>query len=73
MTTAIGSSKNIKTLFLPERIESIQDSCFKNGSIKKITIPKSVKSIGNDAFCGCNNLVSVTLQEGLESIGNSCF
>ena len=36
-------------------------------------LPKSVKSIGNNAFYECRNLSSVILQEGLESIGGWCF
>ena len=42
-------------------------------SFKEIVIPNSVKTIGNKAFYECKNLTSVTLEEGLESIGKECF
>lgn len=29
--------------------------------------------IGNSAICGCSNLISVELNEGLEDIGNNAF
>ena len=41
--------------------------------IREIVIPKTVKSIGDNAFYECKNLIDVTLQEGLESIGELCF
>ena len=32
-----------------------------------------VKAIEDDAFCGCYNIVSLTIEPGLEEIGNSAF
>ena len=58
---------------MPEGLESIGERWFGDASIREIVIPKSVKSIGNDAFYDCENLTSVILQEGLESIGDYCF
>lgn len=42
-------------------------------SISSISIPKTVKTIGNQAFKGCYNLKSITLPATLESIGNMVF
>ncbi|QKX39421.1 leucine-rich repeat domain-containing protein [Metamycoplasma hominis] len=39
----------------------------------KVTIPSSVKEIGEGAFSGCENLKEVTLNEGLEKIGAEAF
>ena len=36
-------------------------------------IPKTVKSIKSNAFKNCDNLTSITLQEGLEYIGENSF
>jgi len=43
--------------------------------IKTVEIPSKVTSIGDDAFCRCNNLKSVTFEENskLESIGFRAF
>ncbi|QKX37165.1 leucine-rich repeat domain-containing protein [Metamycoplasma hominis] len=39
----------------------------------KVTIPDSVKEIGEGAFSGCRNLKEVILNEGLEKIGAGVF
>ncbi|MGC7184554.1 leucine-rich repeat domain-containing protein [Metamycoplasma hominis] len=39
----------------------------------KVTIPDSVKEIGDSAFLGCRNLKEVILNEGLEKIGAAAF
>ena len=58
---------------MSEGLESIGEKWFENASIREIVIPKSVKTIGDGAFYNCNNLASIILQEGLESIGDECF
>ena len=37
------------------------------------TIPNSVTSIGNYAFCGCSGLTSITIPNSVTSIGNYAF
>lgn len=41
-------------------------------NVKSITIPETVKEIGNDSFKGCRDLVTLDLG-GVEKIGNGCF
>ena len=40
---------------------------------KKVTIPKGVTSIGDNAFRWCKNLTSINIPEGVTSIGKSAF
>ena len=47
-----------------------RNAFYQNKTLTSLTIPSSVKSIGNYAFWGCDQLSSVTLHEGLLSIGN---
>ena len=71
---AVGATtEQLKSIVLPNSIECIQYECFRKSNIRRVFVPKSVKSIGDDAFQNCRNLTSVILQEGLESIGDNCF
>ncbi|MGC7178419.1 leucine-rich repeat domain-containing protein [Metamycoplasma hominis] len=46
---------------------------FFNSVIQSVTIPGSVKEIGESAFSGCRNIKEVFLNEGLEKIGTGVF
>ena len=41
--------------------------------IKKIVIPKSVKSIGDGAFANCKSLQSIEIPDSVKSIGDEAF
>jgi hypothetical protein len=41
--------------------------------LTSITIPDSVTSIGNLAFCGCTGLTSITIPDSVTSIGSGAF
>lgn len=66
---------SLKTIDLSTTgVTAIPSSCFGEcDSLKKITIPSAIKSIGRLAFKGCDSLGVVTLNEGLESIGDNAF
>lgn len=42
-------------------------------SLKSITIPESVRYVGNEAFSGCAGLEDVILKDGIENIGSCAF
>ena len=42
-------------------------------SLTNVTIPKSVTTIGNDAFRGCKGLISITIPDSVTTIGDSAF
>lgn len=44
-----------------------------DSKLEKITIPESVKSIGDYAFCGCVQLTSITIPDGVGTIGRAAF
>ncbi len=41
--------------------------------VTELTIPDSVKTIGNNAFCYCTGLTSVTIPDSVTTIGASAF
>ena len=48
--------------------------CYPAGKTESIyTVPNSVTSIGEYAFCGCSSLESVTIPDSVTSIGSSAF
>ncbi len=58
---------------LPDTVAEIGISAFEKCSeLKEITVPGSVKAIESYAFCS-SGLESVTLNEGVESIGTGAF
>lgn len=42
-------------------------------NLQSVTIPGSVKYLGDNTFNGCTSLNSVTIEDGLEKIGAACF
>lgn len=75
--------KAFKEVVLPETFTSadgqlltivgIGEKAFeKCGSIKKVDLPKTVRYIGNEAFCNAD-VDDLSLKEGLIKIGNNAF
>ena len=72
----------LSTVYIPEtvvyngktyEVVGIDDGAFANSPITSITIPNSVKSIGDAAFQLCSSLTSVTIGESVTSIGDRAF
>lgn len=49
-------------------VNHIYDNAFKNSKYKTITLPSSIKGIGNTAFQACSNLESITIPEGVTAV-----
>ena len=47
--------------------------CYNISSLRNVTIPNGVLSLGNRAFMGCSNIEDVELPVGLNTIGQRCF
>ncbi|MDY4675695.1 MAG: leucine-rich repeat domain-containing protein [Candidatus Borkfalkiaceae bacterium] len=73
LNSAFQSATNLKEILLPDTIKIIQDVAFNNcPALEKITIPNSVTSIGNNAFC-YSGLTSVIIPDSVTTIGNNAF
>lgn len=55
------------------KITAIGDDLFKGSSITSLTLPTSLKSIGNYTFYGCSQLKKVTLPNPLREVGVWAF
>lgn len=60
-------------LVLPEGLDSIGKEAFQKNYITEVTIPESVRAIGQSAFYDNQSLKSVTLNNRMETINRSLF
>lgn len=64
---------NIKNVIIGEGITNIGNRCFESCSLVSITIPDSVKSIGEGAFWDCINLTQISLSDNITNISSNAF
>ncbi len=65
--------KKLEIVQLPKLLREIGESAFEYSGLKEITIPDSVKVIGDGAFYYCRNLSSINIPEGVNIIGRYAF
>ena len=71
---AFSDCVNLKSVDIPESVETMRDSAFRGcSSLKSITIPSSLKSIGYATFKNCTSLKSITIPSSVKSIGFHAF
>lgn len=58
---------------IPDTFSRIPDYCFPNDRITSITLPSTVKTIGQFAFSKCNCLSSVAIPDSVTFIGAHAF
>ena len=54
-------------------VTAIENGAFRNSELTGITTPERVTLVGDSAFEGCSKLASVTLHEGVKTIGAKAF
>lgn len=60
-------------LVIPDGATAVGDEVFGKKPYTRITLPNSVKSIGNASFGYCENLTDFVFGDGLQSIGEFAF
>ena len=75
VTGYIGSED---TVDIPEEINGIKvtaiaDGAFQGRDVTAVTLPVTLKKIGNNAFKGCVHLAECVIPNGVEEIGGSAF
>ncbi len=68
-----GACNSITEITIPESVVYIGDLAFSGSDVTELVIPSSVKTIGRKAFFSTPGLNSLTLNEGLEKIGERAF
>lgn len=63
----------LSTITIPSQVRTICAGAFSHSSLQKIEIPGNVKTIENQAFVYCDDLKTIIIQEGVESIGEQVF
>ena len=58
---------------IPDGVTVIPDGAFDQSGITGITLGKNVKTVGRKAFYNCQNILSITLNEGLSKIESYAF
>ena len=59
--------------YIYEGVETIATRAFLHTGITTLELPSTLQTIGEQAFSGCESLVSIDLPAGLESIGGLAF
>lgn len=54
-------------------VTGIENKAFSGCSVKSVTIPSSITSIGTEVFSSCTSLTSVTIPSSITSIGMNAF
>lgn len=55
------------------KLDEIGEYAFYSSGLTEFTFPRSLHTVGDRALHGCSNLVSVTFDEGVLSLGEGCF
>lgn len=72
-TLAFFPSFYVESVELPSTLKEIKMGAFGGCSIKNITIPNGVKTIGDGAFFDCESLKELFIPASVETIGQGVF
>ena len=64
---------SLKALSIPGSVTEIRDCSFAGSGFESFVIPGNVKKLGESVFSSNHSLKSVTIEEGVEQIGNDAF
>ena len=69
----VAGSLGLEHVVIPEGVEKLGYSAFRNCKIRSVVLPDSMDRIRAKAFCQCKNLKSVRIGDNVETIEDSAF
>ncbi len=72
-TSAFAGCSALETVLFPSSIERIENDAFAGCGFKILTIPGTVKYVGEGAFAACTGLAQLTLPANADHIGEYAF
>lgn len=65
---------SLKTLSIPEGIETVREATFMNSkSLQRVTLPSTIKTVERAAFAECDSIKKITLGNNIEALGDYAF
>lgn len=69
----VAGSLGLEHVVIPEGVEKLGYSAFRNCKIRSVVLPDSMDRIQAKAFCQCKNLKSVRIGDNVDTIEDSTF
>ena len=69
----VSPDDTIYELIVPEGVEEIADGALAGTPLCRVTLPSTLRRIGEKAFSGCGALLGIVIPEGVEEIGAGAF
>ena len=69
----VAGSLGLEHVVIPEGVEKLGYSAFRNCKIRSVVLPDSMDRIQAKAFCQCKNLKSVRIGDNVDTIEDSAF
>lgn len=71
-TDDVSSPLGLKTIEIPDTVEVIEDSAFRQNNLSHVKLPASLTTIGNSAF-NANQLKDLDIPDSVTKMGSGCF
>lgn len=74
-TGAFFNLESLTSIIMNEGLNMLEEYSFFSAQLKKVTVPTTLREIGESAFTYCRNLKSFVCPENsnLKEIGKDCF
>lgn len=59
--------------YIPENVTIIEKKAFEFSKMQSISLPSTLKTIGAQAFLGCENLIQIVIPDGVSNIEEAAF